>query len=321
MAEPRRVFITGALGFIAQRLADRYRGAGAEVRGMDVRADPAQDVVAGDISEPGAWQRHAEGCDLVIHTAAVLTLSGDPAAVWRVNVLGTKHALDAAVEAGAQRFVHLSSVLAFSWDFPDGVDETYPVRPNGAPYVDTKVASEQVVLQAHAEGRMACTVIRPGDVWGPRSRPWVILPVEMIKSGLFMVPRGGIFSPVYVDNLVDGIGLAAASDAGAGQVFTITDGVGVPNEDFFGRYYAMLGKKGPRRLPRGALRALASGVDGVARLRRRENEMSANSVAYLARRGTYSIAKARRVLGYEPRVGLDEGFRHTEAWLREQALV
>jgi nucleoside-diphosphate-sugar epimerase len=318
---PQRVFITGALGFIAQRLAQHYREEGAEVRGMDVRADPAQDVVAGDIREPGAWQRHADGCDLVIHTAAVLTLSGDAEAVWRVNVLGTKHALDAAIAAKARRFVHLSSVLAFSWTFPDGVDETHPVRPNGAPYVDTKVASEQVVLQAHAAGDMACTVIRPGDVWGPRSRPWTILPVEMIKQGLFMVPRGGIFSPVYVDNLVDGIALAAALDEGVGQVFTISDGIGLPNEDFFGRYYAMLGKKGPRALPRQALTALAAGVDRVARLRRQENEMSANSVAYLARTGTYSIAKARRVLGYEPRVSLDEGFRRTEDWLREQRML
>jgi nucleoside-diphosphate-sugar epimerase len=317
----KRVFITGALGFIAQRLAHHYREHGAEVRGMDVRADPEQGVVAGDVTKPGDWQAHAAGCDLVIHTAAVLTLSGDPEAVWNVNVLGTKLALDAAVEAGARRFVHFSSVLAFSWNFPDGVDESHPVRPNGAPYVDTKVASEQVVLQAHAAGQMSCTVIRPGDVWGPRSRPWTILPVEMIKSGVFMVPRGGIFSPVYVDNLVDGVALAADKDEGAGQVFTISDGIGIPNEEFFGRYFQMLGKKGPRVLPRRALTAVASGIDAAYRLRGAENEMSANSVAYLSRSGTYSIEKARRVLGYEPRIGLDEGFRRTEAWLREQSML
>jgi nucleoside-diphosphate-sugar epimerase len=316
-----RVFITGALGFIAQRLAHHYREQGAEVRGMDVRADPEQNVVAGDVSKPGDWQAHAEGCDLVIHTAAVLTLSGDPEAVWNVNVLGTKLALDAAIAAEAKRFVQLSSVLAFSWNFPDGVDERHPVRPNGAPYVDTKVASEQVVLQAHAAGEMAVTVIRPGDVWGPRSRPWTILPVEMIKAGRFMLPRGGIFSPVYVDNLVDGIAAAAARDEAAGQVFTISDGAGVPNEEFFGRYFTMLGKRGPLVLPRQALTPLAAGVDRVARLRRQENEMSANAVSYLARTGTYSIEKARRVLGYEPKIDLDEGFRRTEAWLRAEDML
>ena len=319
MAEPRRVFITGALGFIGQRLAERYRQRGAEVRGVDVREGDG--VVAGDVTRPGDWQAHAEGCHLVVHTAAVLTLAGDPEEVWDVNVLGTRRALDAAVAAGARRLVHFSSVLAFSWNFPDGVDERHPVRPNGAPYVDTKVASEQVVLQAHAAGEIACTVIRPGDVWGPRSRPWTILPVEMAKQGVFMVPPGGIFSPVYVDNLVDGVVAAAERDEGAGQVFTITDGVGVRNEEFFGRYFRMLGKEGPRVLPRPALTAIASGVDAFSRVTGRENEMNANAVAYLSRTGTYSIEKARSALGYEPRVDLDEGFRRTEAWLREQRMI
>jgi nucleoside-diphosphate-sugar epimerase len=318
-AEPQRVFITGALGFIGQRLTEHYRGRGAEVRGVDVRA--GEGVVAGDVTKPGPWQQQARGCDLVIHTAAVLTLSGDPEEVWNINVLGTRLALDAAVAGGARRFVQFSSVLAFSWNFPDGVDERHPVRPNGAPYVDTKVASEQVVLQAHASGEMACTVVRPGDVWGPRSRPWTILPVEMAKEGLFMVPRGGIFSPVYVDNLIDGVVRAAERDEGSGEVFTITDGVGMPNEEFFGHYFRMLGKQGPRVMPRQALVPIAAGVDVFSRIAGRENEMNANAVAYLARSGTYSIEKARRVLGYEPQVTLEEGMRRTEAWLREQDML
>jgi len=321
LAEPRRVFLTGALGFIAQRLAHFYRERGAEVRGMDVRADPAQDVVSGDISKPGPWQQHAQGSDLVIHTAAILSLMGDPEEVWNVNVLGTRLALDAAIEARATRFVHLSSVLAFSWTFPDGVDERHPVRPNGAPYVDTKVASEQVVLQVHAAGEIRCTIIRPGDVWGPGSRPWVVMPVEMIKRGLFSLPRGGIFSPVYVDNLVDGMAVAAEKEEGAGEVFTITDGVGVPNEEFFGRFYKMLGKRGPIAVPAPVLKPLAAGIHGALRLRGESTEMSPNAVAYLSRRGTYSIEKARRVLGYEPKVDLAEGMRRCEEWLRSEGLL
>src|SRR5213078_315933 len=129
MAE--RVFLTGALGFIARALADRYRAAGAEVRGVDVVADPERGVVAGDVRRPGAWQDHAAGCELVIHTAALLSLAGDPEEFWDVNVLGTRNALDAAARGGAGRFVQLSSVLAFSPRFPDGVDERHPVRTNG----------------------------------------------------------------------------------------------------------------------------------------------------------------------------------------------
>ena len=125
---------------------------------------------------------------------------------------GTRLALDAARDAGARRFVHLSSVVTFGLDFPDGVDERWPVRPTGVAYVDTKIAAEQVVLQAHAAGEIEVTVSGPGDVYGPGSRPWTVMPVELLKARRFALPaRGrGIHSPVYVDDLVDGIVAAAA---------------------------------------------------------------------------------------------------------------
>src|SRR5919201_3112452 len=101
---PRRVFVTGALGFIGRRFADRYRAAGCDVAGVDVRADPALGIVAGDIAEPGAWQESVAGAELVIHTAALVGMRGEESDFWRVNVLGTRHALDAAARAGARRF-------------------------------------------------------------------------------------------------------------------------------------------------------------------------------------------------------------------------
>lgn len=317
---PQRVFITGAAGFIGSTLARRYREAGAEVRGVDRVAVPAEDVVAGDVSEPGAWQRHADGCDLVVHTAAVVSNAASDELSWRMNVLATRRVLDAARDGGAQRVVHFSSVRAFSdLGFPDGVEESWPVRTDGNAYVDTKVAAEQVVLQAHAAGEVAATVIRPGDVYGPRSRPWTILPVEYIKARRFLLPAmgRGVFSPVYVDTLVDGVVLAAGHPAGAGQVFTLSDGVGVSCREFFGHYTRMLGVRGPLCLPTPAAVALASAAGAVARVRGEETESGRTSALYLARRGTYSIAKARRLLGYAPAIDLAEGMRRTEAWLRE----
>jgi nucleoside-diphosphate-sugar epimerase len=316
---PERVFITGALGFIGRALADRYRAGGAEIRGVDVRADPERGVVQGDVSRPGDWQGHAAGCDLVIHTAAILGLGGDPDEYWDVNVLGTRLAVDAAARGGAQRFVHFSTVLAFSPRFPDGVDERHPVRTNGMPYVDTKVASEQVVLAAHASGEVDCTIVRPGDVYGPGSRPWTIIPVEQIKTGMMgAIPRG-VFSPVYIENLVDGVTLAAAGPAG--QIYTLSDGRGVSNEEFFGNYFRMLGKRPPRTLPAPLLRGFAWAFDRGSRALGRENELNPGAITYLARKGTYSIEKARRELGYEPKVDLAEGMRRTEAWLRDQGML
>ena len=315
MSEPTRAFVTGALGFIGRALSLRLRERGVEVRGMDVRADPDLAVVAGDVAEEGAWQRHAAGCDLVVHTAAIVSMRADPGPIWPVNVLGTRRALDAARDGGARRFVHLSSITAFSFEYPDGVTEDYPIRPNGVPYVDTKVASEQVVLQAHAAGELACTVVRPGDVYGPGSMPWTVWPVEELARGRLLLPAfgRGVISPVYVDNLVDGVLLAGERAEGAGQVFTITDGVGITTGEFFGHYARLLDKR-LRRVPTVVSRALAAAATRLPG----DSEVSPAAVAYVARKGTYSIEKARRLLGYAPAVDFAEGMRRTTEWLRAE---
>jgi nucleoside-diphosphate-sugar epimerase len=242
---------------------------------------------------------------------------------WPVNVLATRLALDAAVRGGARRFVHTSSIVTFGNDFPDGVAESYPVHPTGVPYTDAKIASEQVVLAAHAAGELPCTIVRPGDVYGPGSRPWVVLVLEAIRARQFVLPAHGrgIFSPVYVDNLVDGYVLAASSPDAEGQVFTITDGIGVQTREFFAHHHRWLGVKGPRSLPTGAAVAIAGAAERALRLAGRETEANANAARYLARTGTYSIEKARTVLGYEPAMGLDEGLERSRAWAAGAGLL
>lgn len=316
--------VTGASGFIGSRLRERLLERGVRVRGLDFATSLKLDIVAGDITEPGPWQTAAEGADVVVHTAAVVSNAATAEVSWRTNVLGTRHVLDAAIAAGAKRFVHFSSVRAFGdADFPDGVDETYPVRADGNAYVDTKVASEQVVLQAHAAGEIECTILRPGDVYGPGSRPWTVLPVEAIRANRFVLPAmgRGVFSPLYVDNLLDAVELASTRPEAAGQVLTITDGTGVPCRDFFGHYSRMLGKGQPRVLPTIAAMGLAAVPETAAKIGGTDTEANRATMRYLARPGTYSIERARKLLGYEPQIGLDEGMVKTETWLREHGLL
>ncbi len=318
-----KVFVTGALGFIGRALLERYRAAGAEVGGVDRIAEPDLGVVAGDVVDPSPWQDRLDGCDLVFHTAAVVSNVASEEAFWRVNVLGTRRLLEAAAAAGVGRFVHLSSVAAYGFDFPDGVDETHPLRPNGNHYVDTKVASEQVVLQAHAAAEIACSIVRPADVYGPGSRPWTVLPVEMIRAGRFLLPEGGegIFSPVYVDNLVDGLEAVGGREEASGHVFILGDGVGVSTNEFFGHYTRMLGSGPIRTLPTPLATAGAALFGTALKALGRETEVSRETMRMLARRGTYSIAKARRLLGYEPKVDLPEGMQRTERWLADRGML
>ena len=319
-----RACITGASGFIGRTLAEQWHAQGADVVGVDRLADPQNGVVAGDVSESGPWQKAAEGCDVVVHTAALVGMPSDESGFWEVNVRGTRHTLEAAREAGARRFVHFSSVVTFGLDFPDGVDERWPVKPTGVAYVDTKVAAEQVVLQAHAAGEMEVTVIRPGDVYGPQSRPWTILPVELIKARRFVLPaRGrGIHSPVYVDDLVAGVITAAGAEAAAGHVITLSGGVGIETREFFGHYARMLGRRGVPTAPTAITLAGAAAQSAIARLRGKVNEVTPGGVRYLAlRRGTYGIAKAYELLGWTPAIGVEEGMARSEAWLRTVGML
>ena len=309
-----RVFITGASGFIGRTLAGYLRARGDEVTGVDRAA--AEGVVAGDIAEGGAWQEAARGADVVVHTAALVGMPSDVSRFWAVNVAGTRNALVAARDAGA-RFVHVSSVVTFGLDFPDGVDETFPVTPTGVAYVDTKIASEQVVLQAHAAGEVEAVIVRPGDVYGPGSRPWTVLPVELIRARRLILPSpDGIHSPVFVDDLVDGIARAAVAPAAAGRVITLSGGRGVPIGEFMDHYARLLGRRIPR-LPRRPLLALAAAADAVARRTGMENETTPAAVRFLAdRRGTYGIATARELLDWTPATSFEDGMERTLDWVR-----
>lgn len=303
-----KVFLTGGGGYIARALAERLRADGHETGGVDLRPEPALDVVAGDVTRPGPWQERARECDVVIHTAAIVSLRSDWTGFWEANVMAVRNALDAC----SGRFVHFSSVTVFGFVYPDGADETWPVRPEGVPYIDTKIAAEQVVL---AERGVESTIVRPGDVYGPGSRAWTVEPMSLIRAGQMFLPRGGQIVPVYVDNLVDGVVLAATRPEAAGEIFTLTDGPAVDVADFMGRYADMLGVRRPRELPPGLGRAIAAGLEPAMRRLRPDNEMTKAAFEYVARRGAYSIEKARRVLGHEPHVDLDEGMRRIAASL------
>ena len=139
-----------------------------------------------------------------------------------------------------------------------------------------------------------------------------------------MLPANGlgVFSPVYVDDLVGGIVQSSACDGSAGQILNLTGGTGVTCAEFFGHHYRWFGRSGSvPSLPTGIAIALAQAVGGIARLIGRTSEMGRGTVELLARPATYSIEKARRLVGYAPQVDLAEGMRRTEVWVREQGLV
>jgi 2-alkyl-3-oxoalkanoate reductase len=312
--------VTGAAGFLGRAFTAELLRRGWEVRGIDVRPGPR--VTVGDVSRGGSWFHVLAEADLVIHAAAIVSEAGDPATFWRVNVEGTRTVLQAAAQARVGRVLHLSSVVVHGPTFPDGVDETGAIRMTGNLYTDTKVAGEHQALLAAASGRVAVTVVRPGDAYGPHSNPWTVRPVELMRRGMFVLVDGGkgVLSPVYVDDVVEGALAAAGSEAGIGEVFHITGGAGVEAREFFGHYARMLGRP-MRSLPSTAAVALTLPFAVLSRATGRHPPFAASALEYVTRSGTYSIAKSRQVLGWQPSVSLEEGMARTHLWLVDTGLV
>lgn len=320
-ALPKTVFITGASGFIGRKLFDRYQALGCEVRGMDLVADESRNVIAGDLTKPEVWKDHAKGCDLFLNIASLVSLAGDWQAYKDVSLAGVRNSLDVAIAGGAKRFVHYSSIAAMGWDYEPGADETAPVAIGEEyRYGVAKGASEHTVLAAHAAGEIDCTIIRPGDVYGPGSRPWLLEPLKMARAGQLILPNGGegIFTPVYIDDLVDGTVLAAGLESGSGRIFILWGNEEVTCREFFANHWRWAGNKGnPPSMPLSVAIKLTDGIWWVNRKLNRPNETTSDVMRMFARKGGYSIENARKRLGWDPKVTLKEGLEHSEKWLAD----
>ncbi len=320
----QRVGITGGGGFIGRALAARLTAEGHEVRGFDLdgRAHDAYDalgaqLVVGDICDPAAARSFCAGLDTVIHTAAIVEESGSWQAFERINIGGTATMVDAARRAGVRTFIHFSSVMVYGFDYPEQVTEAGPLDGAGNPYCTTKITSEQVALLAQEPGTFDVFVIRPGDVYGPGSVPWLLRPVEQLQRSAFAFidARTSVLNHVYIDNLIDGVELVWAHGT-PGDAYCITDGRRTLSKEFFGHLQRFCGVEKVPSIPgRVALRA-ATLLGGQARRLGIDRE----TVRYLRRRHVYSIAKVT-ALGYRPAIDLDEGMQRCHTWLLAEGLV
>lgn len=314
------LFVTGVGGFIGLRLAERALALGVRVRGVDQSAVAVErarragvEAARGDVADETRLRALMDGADVVVHTAAIVRESGALSLFREVNVDGSRNAARAARDAGATTFVQLSSVMVYGFSFPENVTEGGPLRGEGNPYCITKIESERAVLSLSRDG-FGAIVIRPGDVYGPGSAPWVARPLAMMKAGRFVLPDSGVINTVYVDNLVDGI-LAAIERRTHGETFNLTDGFATPIADYFGMLARRAALPPPRVLPASVLLRLAPVLGAVHRFTGLGEPASGDTIRYLMRPAAYSIARARRLLGYAPRVTLDEGLALTQDFI------
>ncbi len=319
----RRIGVTGAGGFVGLALCARLVSLGAAVVGLEwdprrtaaVRDAGAEPRLV-DVTDAAATAEGLSDCALVVHTAALVSDSGPMSDFIHVNVTGTRNVLDAARQAGARRVVHVSSVAVWGYEFAGELGAGASPRPCGAPYIDTKGASDQMALRAGA------VVVRPGDVYGPGSVPWAIRPLQALRRGLLFMPRGGggWMAPVYVEDLVDCLVLALAHPDAKGA-FTVWDGHAVRASEFFAFYAQMLGRASVPSLPLALLRLGAAAEELFAHMSGTAPAVSRQALTYVSRRALFPNDRARRVLGWQPQTNLAEGMADTERWFRAQGML
>ena len=314
---PKKILVTGGTGFIGKEIAAAYAKRGVEVIGIARHPKEVPGVVAGDVVDPAPWAHHMDGCDIVYHTAAMVSLVGERDVAWTVNVKGTQRLLNEAAKRGVKRFVYVSSVAAMGFESDDGADETWPIMPNGNTYTDSKIAAEHAALAAHASGKIGVTIIRPSDVYGTDSA-WIREPLKLIKARQFMLPNDGQghFSPIHVNDLVAGTVLAGEHPKAAGEIFILANG-GCTTREFFTYHWRWLGREGsPPALPARFLKSIAGVGGGFARAIGAKSELSAGAIAILCRPGGFSILKAETLLSFKPRIALADGMAEVEHELR-----
>jgi nucleoside-diphosphate-sugar epimerase len=320
-----RVFMTGATGFIGGRVARRLRERDDEVMALARQPDKAVELrelgcelVEGDLSSEEAIRRGMEGCDAAFHVAAVYKVGipkSEREPMWDANVRGTERVLDAAIAAGVDRIVYVSTVNVFGNTNGEVVDESY--RRSEADgflscYDETKYRSHEVVLRRIAAGA-PIVIVQPGGVYGPGDHSELGNIMDQTRTGKLRMktfPELGL-NLVHVDDVADGILLA--HDRGEIGESYVLGGQLTTMGEVIEKVASLAGRKPPRltmppllvRLsaPLGPVLGPALGFPpNLAEAMR-----AAHGVTYWAKDD-----KARRELGYSPR-DLDSGLRETVA--------
>jgi nucleoside-diphosphate-sugar epimerase len=318
----KKVLITGANGFIGGTLMRYYQNNNQDVVGVDLVGN-GSDVIEGDIAQPDTISHLLQECDVIIHTAALVSNAMQDSDMWRVNVLATRNLIVAAKAYKVRRFVQISSIVAYGNSAEGELDESHPVHADGGSYVLTKLASEHVVLGAQANNEIEVVILRPGDAYGPGSRPWIIAPLEAIAKNQFMLPAKGegFFRPIYIDDLVRGIAMASSNPDAAGEIFNLSCEGYMSTKEYFTPHYQWLGKKEPKVVSTKLALRISAIASKVANLMGNLNEASPSTVVQLSTKSWFSIKKAERILGWRPEVSFEDGMTASHKWAKESGLL
>jgi sterol-4alpha-carboxylate 3-dehydrogenase (decarboxylating) len=323
----RKILITGGQGFVGRALVERFADLGHEVTCLDMKDSAFRKgvrFIRADIRDLDAVRSACAGMDTVVHNASLVhTKHNREEDVWAVNLGGTENFLKACEEAGVGRLVYISSASAVyeGGDIENG-DESLPYSTiSQAPYADSKIAAEKLVL-AHRGATQACA-IRPHVIFGAGDNRFIPNIVEKAKAGKLgraVGNRDKLSDFTYISNLVDAV--VAAEDRlvpgspVCGQAYFITNGEPMAFFDFIEKFIIEMGYPPIRgKVPFWLAYTAAAIYEAIDTLKggtlNAENGLSRFAVRYMVTHHYFNIAKAKRDLGWTPKVSLADGIRMT----------
>lgn len=321
-----KVALTGASGYTGGHILERLLARGDSVKALvregsitpGLKSSGAE-IVPGVLGSADDARRLVSGCDAVVHVAAVYRTAGHPDSYYReVNVLGTRKLLEAALEARVRRFVHTSTVGVHGDVKRPPAGEDAEIAPSDI-YQETKAEADAMAREFGRTHGIEVAIVRPGAIYGP-GETRLLKVFRGIARGRYAVVGSGKphYHLVYIDDLVDGFLLALDRPEAAGETFIIA-GPRSLSQDELAREVAQAtgGSVWPFHVPAWPIQRLGDGVEAICIPLGLEPPIHRRRVDFWVKNRSFSIEKARRLLGYDPKVDVTEGIRRTALWYRE----
>ncbi len=311
----KEVLVTGAGGFIGSQLSERLVAQGATVRAFvryNSRADPgllrfaapdkvsAMEMIGGDLRDPDAIRKAVQGCDIVFHLGALISIPYSylhPMEVAETNFIGTLNVLTACRDLGVERLIHTSTSEVYGTAQKVPIDESHPLQGQ-SPYSASKIGADKLAESFRCAYELPVVTVRPFNTYGPRQSARAVIPTiitqalanDAICLGSLTTTRDFTF----VDDTVEGFLRAAMATGVEGCTLNLGTGQSIQIGILAEKIIQMTGSAAKVQLD-------------PARVRPRDSEV-------LRLLSDNSLARER--LGWAPKIGLDVGLDRTIAWIQ-----
>jgi nucleoside-diphosphate-sugar epimerase len=320
-----KILVTGATGLLGRHILKELQQRSEQIRALVLPGEPAQplraqgiEVVRGDITDPDTLSEAVRDIEVIFHLAGMM-------GVWRpltdyrlVNVTGSGNLYRAARRAGVRRFVHTSSHTVYGLGHGRFLTEKDAVRPDRDPYSLSKAEGERLIRRLMLESEIETVILRPGTFFGPYDHLHFGRMAQKTREGrALLLGKGDNALPFcYVTDIAQGFLLAAYHKNAPGNTYNISNDRPLTQHEIYNEIADAVGGKRPwLHLPYMPIyygSILAERV--LARVTGTKPPATRLGALMFGSDNRHSIEKARRELGYEPRIDLRAGIHLAAVW-------